>query len=115
MSDWNERWQGPIFPMEALIALKYLRERLIISLSLKFQVERSRSMPAPGFPSYIYLLNIALCEGRLLCFSLSVSSTITQSTQRDISQSEVLHLEHVQPIHHHHSLDQVSFQINMPT
>ena len=43
------------------------------------------------------------------------SIIITQSTQHDISQSEVLHLEHVQPIHHHHSLDQVSLQINVPT
>ena len=79
MSDWNERWQGPIFPVEALIALKYLRERLIISLSLEFQSRAFEEYARLGFP-VIYLLNIALCEGRLLCFSLSVSSTITQST-----------------------------------
>ena len=48
----------------------------------------------------------------LLAFDLII---IIHSTQHDISQSEMLHLEHVQPIHHHHGLDQVSLQINVPT
>ena len=34
--------------------------------------------------------------------------------QHDNLQSKVFDFKHVQPIHHHHSLDQVSSQINMP-
>lgn len=61
-------------------------------------------------------------HARLLIVDLK-ASTITQSsqivlarrkTQRDVSQLELLYLQHVQPIHHHHSLNQVSSQINVP-
>ena len=27
---------------------------------------------------------------------------------------KIFHLKHIQPIHHHHSLDEIAFQINMP-
>ena len=37
-----------------------------------------------------------------------------KKTQRDIPRSKVFYLKHVQPVHHHHSLDQVSSQINVP-
>lgn len=62
-------------------------------------------------------------HARLLLIGDLKASKITQSsqivlarrkTQRDVSQLELLYLQHVQPIHHHHSLNQVSSQINVP-
>ena len=37
-----------------------------------------------------------------------------KKTQLDILQSKTLYLKHVQPVHDHHSLDQISSQINVP-
>ena len=36
-----------------------------------------------------------------------------QEDQHDVLRLKVLYLKHVQPVHNHHSLNQVSFQINV--
>lgn len=77
-----------------------------------------------GFEKYpSYHLTRLSARLTIVILSFSFNSTTIQSsgivlyhkkTQRDFSQSKFLHLKHVQPIHHHHSLDQISFQIDVP-
>ena len=78
-------------------------------------------MSASNFP--IISVGSTSCEAdhrRIpCCFRLNIihSSLIllhSRKTQHNVSPSEVLNLNHVQPVHHHHSLDQVSSQINVP-